>query len=139
VSRESLKLKIDFEIKAIEHELSDTRALFEKLGARAPDGIEIRALASTLHTFYCGVENILAAISRQVDGTVPDDDRWHQSLLIAMSRPTAIRGAVLSEEIKWSLKKYLAFRHFYRHSYGHYLDWEQMKPLCIANESLECR
>lgn len=127
---ESIKDKIAFELESIEREMLATERLFAKLRRFDPDNVEIRAAASTLHAFYNGVENIFSAIARQIDGLFPGDDRWHLSLLRSMSELSGKRQSVVTEPLRKSLEKYLAFRHFYRHSYGFVLDWKQIKPLC---------
>jgi hypothetical protein len=37
------------------------------------------ALASVLHSFYNGLENIFLSIARHVDQQVPTGDRWHRA------------------------------------------------------------
>lgn len=127
---DSIRDKIIFELESLEREMHATEALFTKLLNNEPDQVEIRAAASTLHSFYNGVENTFSAVSRYVDGSFPEDERWHLSLLRLMTVPSERRAPVISETLRKSLEKYLAFRHFYRHSYGFALDWEQIKPLC---------
>ena len=39
------------------------------------------------------------------------------------------RKAVLDEKIHEELLDYMSFRHVFRHSYGHALDWERLNPL----------
>jgi hypothetical protein len=123
--------KINFELESIERELMETDSLFEKLSRIHPDPVEIRAAATSLHAFYNGIENIFAALARQVDGVIPEGDRWHYTLLRDMCTSTDKRGQVISVELKQTLEQYLAFRHFFRHSYGFVLDWEQLMPLCV--------
>jgi hypothetical protein len=123
--------KINFELESIERELMETDSLFEKLSRIHPDPVEIRAAATSLHAFYNGIENIFAAVAREVDGIIPGGDRWHNSLLRAMSASTDKRGAFITTELKQDIEQYLAFRHFFRHSYGFILDWEHLKPLCV--------
>ncbi len=130
MSHDILKDKIAFELAAIRQELDATGELFSKLRLYPPDNIEIRAAAGTLHAFYNGVENIFVAVSRHVDGTVPETGHWHSNLLKSMSRATPLRPEVIDDVMLASLEMYLSFRHFYRHTYGFVLDWDQMKPLC---------
>ncbi len=128
---ESLKRKIDFEFESIDRELRDTEDLFNEIQYSTPGPVAIRAIATTLHAFYNGIEKIFSLIARDVDGASPDGDRWHASLLHVMSVPAAQRKQVISESGKLRLEKYLAFRHYFRHSYGFTLDWEHLKPLCM--------
>lgn len=127
---EAVKDKIIFELEAIETELDATKNLFVALRDRKPDAIEIRAAASTLHAFYNGVEKIFSLIARQIDGAIPDDGGWHSSLLNSMAVANEKRDMVIDDNVHKLLEKYLAFRHFFRHSYGFILDWEELKPLC---------
>jgi hypothetical protein len=46
-----------------------------------------------------------------------------------MTTDNKARGAVLSEEMKERLLDYLAFRHFFRHTYSFRLEWEEMEDL----------
>lgn len=125
---ETLLEKIRFELASLEREIKETGSLFEKLSSARPDQIEIRAAAASLHTFYNGIENIFSAIARELDGRVPEGDRWHNAFLRNMCE---MRKQVISPELRNSLEQYLAFRHFFRHSYGFVLDWEQLRPLCV--------
>ena len=132
---DTLREKISFELDSLKRELAETQELFERLGKVQPDAIEIRAVATSLHAFYNGIENIFSAIARHVDGAVPDGERWHFSLLRTMCAPAEKRRQVISAEMRQSLEPYLAFRHFFRHSYGFILDWEQLKPLCVNRDN----
>jgi hypothetical protein len=128
---DTLREKISFELESLNRELAETRELFERLCRVPPDAVEIRAAATSLHAFYNGIENIFYAIARHVDGIVPDGERWHFSLLRNMCATVEKRDHVISAEMRQTLEPYLAFRHFFRHSYGFILDWEQLKPLCV--------
>lgn len=132
---DTLREKISFELGSLNRELDETRELFERLGRFQPDAIEIRAAATSLHAFYNGIENIFYAIARHADGVVPDGERWHFSLLRNMCASAEKRPQVISAEMRQFLEPYLAFRHFFRHSYGFILDWEQLKPLCVDRDS----
>jgi hypothetical protein len=66
-----------------------------------------------LHSFYTLIEKILELIARQVDEGVPASGAWHRDLLEQMRRPTADRGAVISDDLAEKLKEYLAFRHLF--------------------------
>ncbi len=69
-----------------------------------------------LHSFYGGVENIFKRTTLQLGDPLPSGDAWHKDLLDAMTKPTALRAALLSPALKQRLKGYLEFRHFFRHS-----------------------
>jgi len=49
-----------------------------------------------------------------------------------MTRPGADRPPVLSEPLAEELRKYLRFRHVFRHSYSVRLRWAEMAELAIG-------
>jgi hypothetical protein len=46
-----------------------------------------------------------------------------------MMESTASRGPVLKADLAYRLMDYLSFRHFYRHSYSFFLDWDELEEL----------
>jgi hypothetical protein len=126
---EKTKLKIQLEIEQIDKLIETYSDLLKKCVQSEPDKIEIAALGSILHSFYNGLENIFSVIAKEVDETVPQGFSWHKELLIQISNKTLTRNAVLPEATREKLVNYLAFRHFYRHSYSFFLDWKELKPL----------
>jgi hypothetical protein len=46
-----------------------------------------------------------------------------------MAQPTAQRPAVISAVTAQRLLDYLSFRHFYRHRYSFFLDWDDLSEL----------
>lgn len=96
-----------------------------------PDLLHMTALASVLHSFYSGIERIFTEIARHLDDSLPQGDRWHTELWLQMARPTAARTSVLSDETQRLLRRYLAFRHYYRHSYSHSLEWPRLRELTV--------
>lgn len=131
---EKTKLKIQLEIEQIDKLIETYSDLLQKCVQSEPDKIEIAALGSVLHSFYNGLENIFSVIAKEVDETLPQGFNWHKELLIQISNKTLTRNAVLPEATREKLFNYLAFRHFYRHSYSFFLDWKELKPLiCDLN------
>lgn len=129
-------------ISEVEHEISLIDRVFETYGdllAKARDDeldvVEMTALASVLHSFYNGVENIMKRIVR-LDSELPSGERWHRELLNIMMEQSARRKAVLSTDLSQKLQKYLAFRHFYRHSYAIFLAWEELEKLVLPFEEI---
>jgi len=92
--------------------------------ARPWDEIEVRAVASTLHTIYTGIERCLLIVLRSSFDTVPTGEKWHRDLLNQASE----RG-IITAQLASKLESHLAFRHMYRNSYGFTLDAELMLPL----------
>jgi len=121
--------------EAIEVEIEEIESLFELYKVelfdlkRPPNLVELTALASVLHSFYNGIENILLNIAKKIDKNPPSDSDWHKSLLLQMTKENKYRKPVLSIKMKDELKKYLTFRHFFRHSYSFHLEWEELEKL----------
>ncbi|MBI3760931.1 MAG: hypothetical protein HY260_03595 [Chloroflexi bacterium] len=55
--------------------------------------------------------------------------QWHRDVLTRMTESTSTREPVLTTEIAHRLTGYLGFRHFYRHSYSFYLEWDELEKL----------
>jgi hypothetical protein len=85
------------------------------LDVHSASGEERCALvALTLHQTYVAVENILKRVAAAFEETF-GGARWHGDLLEAMSRPTDLRPALLSESAQAPLGELLAFRHYLVH------------------------
>jgi len=119
----------------IEFELGEIDLLFQMYQKElldvetSPNLVELTALAGVLHSFYNGIEKILIIISKNIDKDIPSDFNWHRTLLEQMAKANKNRKAVLTDDIKKELLKYLGFRHFFRHSYSFHLKWERMEDL----------
>lgn len=92
--------------------------------AQTPDDHAVLALAAVaLHGWYTGLETLSERIARQLDGNVPEGQRWHRELLTQMTVAIpGLRPAVLPTTVVTGLADLLAFRHFFRHAYGIVLD-----------------
>lgn len=124
-----VRSKIKFEIEQIDHLLDSFVPLLNNVKIREPDLIELSALATLLHSFYCGIENIFTTIGKYFDGHLPSSRKWHKDLLIQMSKPTERRNAVVSKDQQIILLEYLSFRHVFRNSYAFQIDWQKIHPL----------
>lgn len=123
--------QIRFEIGQVDYLFEIYADLFDQVQQKKPTIVEITAIASVLHSFYNGVENIFLSIVKEIDQDVPNGNQWHRDLLTRMSKPVAERQQVLSSEITSQLADYLGFRHFYRHSYSFLLEWNELETLLI--------
>ncbi|OHD14795.1 MAG: hypothetical protein A2086_14100 [Spirochaetes bacterium GWD1_27_9] len=121
--------KIEFEINEIETLIKSYSSLVELCKNQEPDLIYLSALATMLHSFYNGLENIFLSISKTIDKQIPQASNWHKILLYKMGEKTENKNPVLSEETIEKLEEYLSFRHFFRHSYSYHLSWNKLKPL----------
>ena len=131
---EDIKNKIKFEISEIDREFISYKLLFDLIKLRTPDLVEMTALASVLHSFYNGVENIFLLISKKVDKNIPSGLKWHNELLKQMTVKTENRQEIIDEIIFEILKEYLLFRHFIRHSYKWRLNWDEFKNIALNAE-----
>lgn len=120
---------IRFEIEQIDTLFEMYHDLFESVRSDNLSLVELTALASVLHSFYNGLENVFLSVAKKIDEQVPAGSQWHRDLLVQVSHPTSSRGAVISEQLATTLANYMVFRHFYRHSYSFILDWAELQEL----------
>jgi hypothetical protein len=126
---EKVVSQVTFEIGQIDQLLVVYADLWERAQQGTPDLVEMTAMASVLHSFYNGLENIFLSIAKGLDQEVPTGATGHRDLLRQMTQETGTRGRVLSAELAGKLIDYLGFRHFYRHSYSFFLKWEELEKL----------
>ncbi len=79
MDRAKLKEGIDLELANLER-LTEEIGILRHRYIQEPDFIGIRAAASILHDFYCGVEKIFERIALSVDRNLPDGENWHMDL-----------------------------------------------------------
>jgi hypothetical protein len=127
MSHKNVSSLLRFEIEQINQLLKTYHDLFEKSRKEEPDLLEVTAIASVLHSFYNGLENIFSTIAKNIDDRFPNGQFWHRDLLIQMSEENENRKSVLSNELKNTLSEYLGFRHFFRHAYSFTLEWSELK------------
>ena len=86
--------------------------------------LELAGVATLIHNFYNGIENILKQIVISLGQKMPCGQFWHQGLV-----ETATSNGIISKSTAKELRQYLAFRHFFSHSYSFDLDKERIVPL----------
>jgi len=112
----------------------DELALVRPLGSEgstldAPQRVQLYAASALLDTFYTAVERVLERVARTF-GTVPVGPTGHTELLVhAGLEVRAVRPRILSDASVSALKRYLAFRHRFRHLYLYDLHVEPVVPL----------
>jgi hypothetical protein len=90
----------------------------------------MRARASILHDFYCGIERIFMRIAQELNGGVPVSEHWHRQLLRDMSLELeGVRPAVITKELHDLLVPFLGFRHLFRNVYGFVIEGERLDRL----------
>ena len=124
--------KVKAELADLQAEILEIRPLLHKLETSEPDPVEIRAVATTLHAFYSGVERIFLLIAKDIDNQIPQSIHWHRDLLAQMKNSSKQRPRVIDQGLYDILADYLGFRHFFRHGYPTRLEWQTMEPLTKA-------
>ena len=124
----SLVARIEEELVAMERLLSDLRAIQLENGM-----LSRRARGSVLHDFYNCCERVFRMVTQEIDGENLTGERWHRSVLAAMTREIrGVRPTVISQETASILDEYLGFRHVFRNIYGFELLGERIDRLCAA-------
>ena len=102
-----LKTKIEVELECIDQVLAEIPS-YDQLPELSI--LELAGVATFLHNFYNGIENIIKQIITSKNITIPTGSSWHKNLI-----DIATTNNIISKETKESLGEYLAFRHFFSH------------------------
>lgn len=86
--------------------------------------LQLAGVATLLHNFYNGIENIIKLILKDKNVALPEGESWHKELL-----NLAKEDGIISEATLMQLGKYLAFRHFFSHAYALDLYAGKLQPL----------
>lgn len=123
--------QVQFEIEQIDRLFQSYAALLEIPQKHVPNLVEMTALAAVLHSFYNGLESLFLTIAKGIDAQISTSSQWHRDLLTQMTTVQNHRKAVLTPETSSRLSEYLAFRHFFRHAYSFFMEWDEMEKLVI--------
>lgn len=93
------------------------RNLEDALSRPVKTVVELAAIATFLHNFYNGIENILKQTLGIRNIRLPRSENWHKELL-----GLSVSHGLLSEALSDELYEYLSFRHFFVHAYGFMLE-----------------
>jgi hypothetical protein len=94
------------------------------------DRLRRYATAAVLDTFYTAIERVLERIARAF-ATLPSGPAWHADLLAQSAVDVrGVRPAVLDPGTASELRRFLGFRHRFRHLYLFDLQEDAMHPLC---------
>jgi len=113
--------KIQAEIENVEKVIS----VIEKYSStKKLTEIELAGIATYIHNFYNGIENILKQLLKNRNIKFDDSPTWHRNLLLS-----ALQNKLFNEQLYDNLLKFLSFRHFFIHSYSFILDTKELKSL----------
>jgi len=117
----SLRERVESEYEAVEEIL---RTLPQSSHLPELSVLELAGVAALLHNFYNAIENILKQVFNVECLPIVDGPAWHRDLLMV-----ALERGILSGTAVESLRRFLAFRHFFSHGYALDLDPQRMEPL----------
>lgn len=123
MSPDALLIRIQYEITQIQNEYRVIDSVLVDKNASLDD-VEIRAVASALHSIYNGIEKILMMCLKDLGVSYSTDSSWHSNIL-----RLANINQLITDKTEIELRRLMGFRHFFRHSYGFMLDNELMQPL----------
>jgi uncharacterized protein YutE (UPF0331/DUF86 family) len=93
--------------------------------------LELAGVATLLHNFYNGNENIIKQIINSKGVSIPQGPSWHRDLL-----DLALKHKVINKTAWGSLKQFLGFRHFFSHAHAFHLEVDRIRPLVKAAPKL---
>ena len=132
MSYEKLISQVEFAIQQVIRHLNTYSYLLDKCQKEEPDFTEMSAIALGLHAFYNGIEAMFVSIAKEVDKSPPRGASSHKELLNQMASSNEKRQAIISLDLKMKLTDYMLFRHFIRHAYPHFLEWNRFKELAYS-------
>jgi len=123
MTKDQAKKYCEAEFENIDVTLAEL-ALVYAPGKAAYSTAELAAMATYIHNFYNGIENILKRVLTLKKKKAKEGAAWHKDLLKA-----SVDADIISADFCAALARYLSFRHFFIHGYGFTLKWEALQPL----------
>jgi len=115
-------LSLHTKLARLEQEIANLRD-FVRLLAVTPEEFSspwgtAMTVGGGVRNAYNGMEDILKAIAKDIDGYVPSGENWHQDLLDQMAAESDVRPAVLGTDLYEQMVALKGFRHVVNHTYG---------------------
>jgi len=117
----NLQQRIEVEIANISKVIEEIKNIKDK---KDKSTVELAGIATFVHNFYNGIENILKQILLEKDVSIPQIESWHKDLL-----ELSMQNKIITKQLRNNLSEYLAFRHFLVHAYVFTLKQRQLLPL----------
>ncbi len=77
--------QVRFEVTQIDRLFETYADLLAHAQQSTPSNVEIAALATVLHSFYNGLEDIFQLVAKRLDVSLPRGPTWHRDLLAQMA------------------------------------------------------
>ncbi len=118
---DALKL-LKTELAAQSHQIDRIYAKIEERALlQSSEGTE--SLAYQIHNLYSAFEELFEIVARTFENHLADKGGYHLELLRRMNVKVAgARPAFVPDDLLPLLDSLRAFRHFFRHAYGHEMD-----------------
>ena len=123
MTKQQLKDYCDAEFENIEAVLIELKKILNTETSNYSTA-ELAAIATFLHNFYNGIENVIKRIFAFKKMDQKDTPTWHKDML-----KKSLDAEIISDDLYRILSNYLSFRHFFVHSYSLSLRWEELNPL----------
>ncbi len=105
-----------------------TKITERSVNLQPDDYILMESIAYQIHNLYNATEDLLKIVAGYFENNIKESDQWHKLLLQRMSIDIpGIRPAFISSETHLLLNGLRGFRHFFRHSYGTFIEYDQLK------------
>jgi uncharacterized protein YutE (UPF0331/DUF86 family) len=124
-------LSLHTKLARLEQEITNLRGFVQLVAVTPKEFSSPWGTAMTIgggvRNAYNGMEDILKAIAKDIDGYVPGGENWHQDLLDQMAAESDVRPVVLGTELYEQMVALKGFRHVMNHNYGTTLKLDKVR------------
>ena len=94
-----IKEKIKYEFELIEKELTIIDMINKLNDLSSLDDLQIRGIASSLHSIYNGVEKILIFIIKDKNVHLENNQKWHSALLYELKTHSILSSELVENPV----------------------------------------